>query len=272
MPSPAVCVLFTLFLFPLLTYSADVGPSAAPANVSAYSHQIVDELYRDMLARWEALDAACDPNAVFALTYIYMTYGVKMFNHMSYFDDGNAMANMTVHFAGRYMAAYDAYAARNFSEVSGPWMSAFNWAASGRSNATENLLLGMSAHINYDLAITTFEVGFNTLEKKPDYDRINDLLGKVMYNISMDLGERYDPSLLPSPIDGIVLPLIISWRANAWTNSVLYKLSLLTDLLIAVHEIAATTATILFQPLRFSNTTSARVAYCEAHHMPSKLD
>jgi hypothetical protein len=201
-----------------------------------------------------------------------MTYGVKMFNSMSYFDDGNAMANLTVHFASRYIAAFDAYAAGNFSKVSGPWMSAFNWAASGHSNATENLLLGMNAHINYDLAIATYQMGYNTLERKPDYDRINDLLGYVMNNVSVDLGERYDPTLLPSPIDALVLPLIISWRESAWTTSVLYAVSLLTDLLIAVNEAAVTTATILFQPLRFENTTSARIAYCQANHAPSKLN
>lgn len=48
------------------------------------------------MARWEALDADCDPNAVFALTYIYMTYGVKMLLAVDYFDDGNQMANMTI--------------------------------------------------------------------------------------------------------------------------------------------------------------------------------
>ena len=39
-------------------------------------------------------------------------------------------------------------------------MEYFDWAAGGYSNATENLFLGMNSHINYDLAIATWESGY----------------------------------------------------------------------------------------------------------------
>jgi len=218
------------------------------------------------------LDAACDPNAVFALTYMYMTYGARVFIGNHYFDDGNAMAAYTVHFATRYIDAFDAYVAGNLDDVSGPWIQTFNWAASGKSNASENLFLGMNAHINYDLAIATAESGFNTLERKPDFDRVNDLLGFVMANISLDVVQRYDPSLLPGPLDGIILPLIISWRESAWTTSTLYSLELLAPLLQGLSEVTATAAALLYQPLRLCSTSADRIAFCSAHHAPSKIN
>jgi len=177
-------------------------------------------------SRWEVLDSACDPRAVFALTYLAITRSAAQYIADEYFDDGNSMANFITKFAGRYIAAFDAW---NTDEttVSKPWQQAFSNAASGNSNATEDLLLGMNAHINYDLAIATYEAGYYALNRKADYDRLNDGLKEIIYNVSVELGYRYGPAMSPSVLKGIAqsASVIIGWRANAWNNAVLFNLA-----------------------------------------------
>lgn len=96
------------------------------------------------------------------------------------FDDNERMARVLVTFANRYFAALSTY--RNKGTPSGPWNQAFKMTRRRTLNVLQHLLLGMNAHINYDLAITVATVvtademaGF-----KPDFMRINKCLGSLM--------------------------------------------------------------------------------------------
>jgi hypothetical protein len=63
--------------------------------------------------RWQALDATCDHRAIFGVTYMVMTQYVVDGIVNNYFSDNNAMVNMTIQFASRYIQAFDDYAAGN---------------------------------------------------------------------------------------------------------------------------------------------------------------
>jgi hypothetical protein len=70
-----------------------VGPSTNPAPVTNASIQKVSDLASEMYSRWEVLDQACDPRAVFAVAYLFMTANARRLITDLYFDDGNNMAD-----------------------------------------------------------------------------------------------------------------------------------------------------------------------------------
>jgi len=231
-----------------------------------------------MTARWQVLDSECSPKAVFALTYLYMTHGAKQLIADLYFDNGNDMADFVVTFASRYTTAFDNWAAGDLCGVSSPWQEAFSFGQTNMSTAQQDLELGMNAHINYDLAIATYESGYAVDSKKPDYDRVNDLMSDIIYNITVDIGDRYDPSLSPGGLNNAefwtMLQVIIGWRESAWVDAVTYK-TVLGELagqeLQDTYEAAAATEAVAMEAGSLENTSVSRIGYCEAHHAPSRV-
>jgi len=273
--------LCLLLLLPCYTYSqatlyVDVGPSSHPVAITACALELVTSLADNMESRWEVLDAQCSPKAVFALTYLYMTHYAKLLIEELYFDDGNAMASFIFTFASRYLFAFDNWVAQNYSAVSSPWTETFSFGETGTSTVQQDLELGMNAHINYDLAIATYESGYAVVSMKPDYDRVNDLMAMIMFNLTADLGERYDSSLSPGGLNNVafaaLLDVIIEWRGNAWNDALTYALEPNGDarlLLQQTYEGLAAVGGDSMETGSSSSTTASRIAYCEAHHAPA---
>lgn len=99
--------------------------------------------------------------------------------------------NILLDFAARYINAYDNYEAGNMSGVSAPWRIYFDFVMGNHSDTTQDITLGMNAHINYDLAIVTYEQGYALPQWTADYYRVNDLMNQIDDNITRSLG-RYD--------------------------------------------------------------------------------
>ncbi len=246
---------------------ATVGPSPSPIEASHDDLKSVDDLLKDMRKQWRLLDRACHPDAVFALTYYVTTAAVDTHIEESYFDDNPFLAAWDLAFADLYM---DAMVNRSAgSQASGPWQEAFDWSDTGMSTVNEDLLLGMNAHINYDLAIVTYQMGLVADGRRDDYDRINDVLAYVMREVATELGAHYDPSLSPGATsdltDPAVLQLFIEWRNNAWNNAAALTAApddVSRELVRAQIEAEAVA---IAQGLQIpkSDTTQGRVAYCE---------
>jgi hypothetical protein len=84
------------------------------ANWEAFFTYILHEsntLSAALQQQWQQLDAACDWRAIFSATYLIMTQYIKNAIATNYFSDNDAMCNMTVTFASRYMQAFSDYAA-----------------------------------------------------------------------------------------------------------------------------------------------------------------
>jgi len=184
------------------------------------------------------------------------------------------MVDFVETFAGRYVAAFDAWEAGNFTAVSQPWMIAFNFGASNHSDVTEDLTLGMNAHINYDLSIAAYEEGYAVPQWAPDYYRVNDLMAQIDDNVTHALG-RYDPQFYDTDfLHGAYfqasIDFVTSWRTTAYTTSLAYQaaLPLTVPLLESTNEVVATTAATGIAIPYLYNTAPARVAYCQANHYP----
>jgi len=94
------------------------------------------------------LDAARDPARFFLGTYLRTTEAVGVALDTDLFEDPDWVARWDVDFAELYLDALEAYR-RDPASAPEPWRRAFG--ADSRLPPEAHLLLGMNAHINFDL-------------------------------------------------------------------------------------------------------------------------
>ncbi len=202
------------------------------------------------------------------------TYGLRDHIRDLYFDNGELMSDFTFKFAHRYFQWLDA---DKDSFVAPVWVDAFDYGRSRKSSVTEDLFLGMNAHINFDLGQIVYEMNYK--EYKDDFDRINDILNDAMGPIMNDIAARYDytmNSTLIVALAPLMLEAIEGWRANAWLNGVsAINLPLLRG--NTLHNMG-TQALLGTGPYKSYNliglglpTAPARQAYCSANHSPLNI-
>jgi uncharacterized protein DUF5995 len=183
---------------------------------------------REMIDRWQPLDASCDHRAVFALTYLRTTqeFARTITQEPGTFSDIPWITHEDAVFAQLYFNAYDDYAAGR--PVPEAWRIAFDNADNPNLEGMGDLLLGMNAHINRDLPYTLAHVGLvkpDGSTRKLDHDKVNQFLDRVIDPLQIELGQRYDPIFTwvdaePSPADEVgALQGIRGLRENAWRNA-----------------------------------------------------
>lgn len=123
----------------------------------------------------------------FAALYHRVTLKVKEDLDAGLFENGSRLAYLDVLFANRYI-----FAAREWKKdpnsplVSKSWKIAFDNLSSPSKLVLEHLLLGMNAHINFDLGIAVVEAaknGGNMVDLRRDYNAINNILAALTYSI-----------------------------------------------------------------------------------------
>jgi hypothetical protein len=216
----------------------------------------------------EHLIAAADRRAVFASVYTLTTL------RMAESIDANDYANTTwmksyqTEFANHYRKALNAYATGQRSQVPNAWLSAFDAAATGQTLIIQDALLGMNAHINYDLAfaIEKVKVSPNTASRYLDHTAVNTVLNEVSNEIVAALGSLYGPNYAAldqalGPVDELFLAAGMSTaRQNAWNNAVLLTNTSFWNRWLVVGAIdlgAVTTANLALAPTLSPSLRSA---------------
>jgi len=134
----------------------------------------------------------------FAALYHKVTCKVKEDLDAGLFEDGSRLAELDVLFANRYLFAFSQWKSdKNSPLVSESWKVAFQGAENSSHLILQHLLLGMNAHINYDLGIAVVELarsGRNVDALRRDYNAINNVLGALTYSVISKLN-RVSPFL-----------------------------------------------------------------------------
>lgn len=256
---------------------ADVGPAQDPAPASPEALDALSTTVDRMTERWETLDAACDPVAVFALLYLVTTETVVAHIEDGFFDDNEFVAWWTIAFAERYEVAIDAWMEDDTDAISQPWLDAFQRTSSGQTTVTEDALLGINVHVNYDLGLVTEAEDIVEEQRKEDYDRINEVLAASRPDSRQALEENYDPAADEDSLLGDSSLLVVyAWREEAWTHA-----EALTNLPTAqaqdgYQEGMATNTLIRAEALVTPKTDEQaqqieddRLAYCQQQNQPA---
>lgn len=213
-------------LLPGLTTTYD--PSSANLCQSGQL-RCVDAVIREMTSRFDALEAICDHNTLFALTYLRTTEQYRLaVTEPDFFSDPNFINHQDANFARLYFDAWDDYRAGTLGNVPRAWQLAFAAADQKKVNGTGNILLGMSAHVNRDLPVVLAEIGLvkpDGSSRKPDHDKVNVFLNQVVEPLFDEAAARYDPLVDDTQIDGTqldeaaLLQILVGWREQAWRNA-----------------------------------------------------
>jgi len=143
------------------------------------------------------LRAAGDRRAVFLTVYTRMTATVRDAVDDGSFADPAWMRRYTATFADYYRRAFLAFERGDHAAVPDPWRVAFGTAVAGEGLVVQDALLGINAHITYDLALTLHEVGIDPdrARKHADHRRIDDVLAGLVDAQQAALAELYAPGV-----------------------------------------------------------------------------
>jgi hypothetical protein len=189
----------------------------------------VDAVIKEMATRFNGLEATCNHNTLFSLTYLRTTEEYRRaVVEPGFFSDPNFINHQDAVFARYYFDAWDTYRAGQVAATPPAWRLAFAAADQKRVNGTGNILLGMSAHVNRDLPLVLAAIGLvkpDGSSRKPDHDKVNVFLNRVVEPLFDECASRYDPSLDDTQIDGTqldeaaLLQMLVAWREEAWRNA-----------------------------------------------------
>jgi len=145
-------------------------------NMESRSERGLDDVIGDLDS---IIDRAIDDRSelgIFPAMYRVVTVGVREAVRVGFFDHNDAMEQLSVVFADRYLDAYDAM--RHDRPLTESWQVAFAAAMDGqRRMVLQHLMSGMTAHINLDLGIATARVAVGDPDSMyVDFFRVNQML------------------------------------------------------------------------------------------------
>ena len=189
----------------------------------------VTRTFADTITAMEALVARCaadgDRRGYFAAMYLAVTRTVRDRVELGTFANDLGMRSFVAAFAGRYLDADEAWRAGR--PVTAAWRAAFEAAAQRRPVILQHLLLGMNAHINLDLGVTTSElaVGGSLDAVRPDFDAVNDVLGALIDGCEAALGQVSPWIGLADHVGGggdetLIRFSLVKARQQAWSTAV----------------------------------------------------
>jgi Family of unknown function (DUF5995) len=191
----------------------------------------IDALIGEMEDLLAPLEAAGDARRFFHATYLRTTSAVRDALRDGLFCDPDWVERWDIAFAGLYLDALRAD--QNGGGVPQPWAIAFRAARDQpAAPALRHVLLGMNAHINYDLpqallaviSGTEFDDPALTSRRRADHQRIDEVLSRRVGAEDSELA-RLGPR---SVTDSVLAPLnqaasrrfLHEARAKVWDNAV----------------------------------------------------
>lgn len=187
----------------------------------------------EMTRRWQTLRQAGDWRAVFAESYLRTTEQIlATAGQAGAFENPEWLVRLDCVFAQRYFTAIDYWDAGQDCPL--PWYIAFQGNREKRTLVIQDLLLGMNAHINYDLpyaldaTIPPDATPEALASYQRDHSRMNALLARTV-DVVQQATDYYDPllvladqSLGPGDEFGTA-QLITVWRARSWDHFLLLR-------------------------------------------------
>ncbi|MBS1903390.1 MAG: hypothetical protein JSS75_06795 [Bacteroidetes bacterium] len=155
----------------------------------------------EVISRMEEIVHQCEQNAsrlgYFAALYRQVTIEIRRNIIERTFDNPELLERLAVTFAGRYFTALEEF--ESSARPTAPWVVAFEASNRRRPIILQHLLLGMNAHINFDLAIASAATSpsVDILTLKADFMKVNDILATQVPQVLKSMSKC-------SPLIGLV--------------------------------------------------------------------
>jgi hypothetical protein len=204
-------VLATVLLLPGPVSAGVDGHRGCPRGADA----CVDRLISDMQRNLDRL--GCSHNAAFALLYLRTTEGIRDAIEAGEFSDRRFWNRVTTAFGRDYLNPLRAWRRGDRQDVPKAWRIAFRAAKQKRVVTLGDLMLGINAHINRDLAFVYYRLG---VDNHDDHLHVNTVLARVQQTVYPEIIGTLDPTLgQQAPNDPSLSLDIFAWRELAWENA-----------------------------------------------------
>ncbi|OGO33886.1 MAG: hypothetical protein A2W35_01130 [Chloroflexi bacterium RBG_16_57_11] len=189
-----------------------------------------DEVEARMQALVQSWEESSDQRSIFLKCYLMMTRNMHLAIQLDEFRDPDWVDHLVNHFAGYYFMALEAYE-QDPAAAPPVWQLAHRAARDPDLIGIQKLLLGINAHINYDLALAVVDMlkpewgelsdGLQE-DRYVDYCHVNEVIGSTIDEVQDQVLEQVMPAMelidtLFGPLDEKVISSLLGhWREKVW--------------------------------------------------------
>src|SRR3954449_662032 len=164
---------------PPMAVPTDVQPGPMPRCRDGTMACIDDTL---SIMRSLRAQLGCDHRVIFDTTYLLLTEAFKqtVLADPHYFRDNRYLDYEDTLFANYYFSTLSRYGAGQ--PVPEAWKIALDAAATGNTDAAQDMLLGINAHVQRDFPYVVASLGMRMPDgttRKPDHDAVNEILRRA---------------------------------------------------------------------------------------------
>jgi hypothetical protein len=197
----------------------------------APNHEYTLDRMQAQLQKWEQ---ATDRRTIFLSCYVMMTRNMLAALQDGFFIDSSWVLQLLDHFADYYFHALEAYESGDLPshEI---WKFTFDASNQEATHTLQNLLLGVNAHISYDLVLALadgLEPEWSQLSsdqrsmRYQDHCRVNEVIARTIDAVQAEILDKH--SLVMEVVDvsmgrmdeWLVSKLIAHWRDQVWNKAV----------------------------------------------------
>jgi hypothetical protein len=157
----------------------------------------LEEALAALTAVEQTLRARQDRRAIFTTAYLVITGAIQRQIQAGWFSDNQWVDQYAIRFANLYREALLAYESGNLGAVPKAWRLSFDTSLHNRGLLIQDLVLGINAHINHDLALALVDVGIDPDrgQRYHDHTRVNEILQAATDRLQDQVCDLYAPIL-----------------------------------------------------------------------------
>jgi len=211
-----------LFVAAPAASASAIAPQLDPCHTATL--RCVNRTISQMQRRQDALASACSHDAPFSLLYLRVTddYAAKVAGDPAFFSDTAWVNQLDTRFGDYYFKAARDWRAGNHAAVPPAWQIAFDAADNEKVHGLGDVLLGLNAHISNDLPFALEKIGLGPGDHRPDYNKVNDILGEAYSPALAEAAAKFDPTIddVDTPqLHDFFFGIVELMRANAWWHA-----------------------------------------------------
>lgn len=196
--------------------------------------QHLDLLLQKMIQQADTWEKLADRRYIFLRCYSMMSTNMVAAIREGQFEDPVWVSNLMQRFAEYYFVALEAYEhkAEHTSKV---WKQAHEAAQQHELHVLQNLLLGVNAHINYDLPLSLYDClcqewaildDAQRRSRQNDHETVNAIISGTIDAVQDTVVEPASPimavvdQVLGRMDEWLLSQLISSWRQEVWNVAI----------------------------------------------------
>jgi hypothetical protein len=193
--------------------------------------QTIDQVLHKMIQRADAWEKTGDQRCIFLRCYSMMSTNMATAITEGHFHDPKWISTLMLRFAEYYFEALDNYE-RHSTETSQAWQQVHDATAHSSLHVLQCLLLGVNAHINYDLPLSLYDClreEWSILPpnqqqlRQEDHEKVNQVIASTIDAVQDAVIEPHAPVMaivdrvMGRMDEWLLSQLISSWRNEVWS-------------------------------------------------------